>query len=159
MAKAGHVKRPLNCFMLYSFQERPKAQLMHPDKTHSEISKILGTQWKALSPEQQKPYREEARSLKELHQAQFPCYKYKPTRKGRSAAHTLEYSSQGTTMKIAPRPQFINKNLRPGNISPLSDSTASGDHNDLTVVQKTMPPMEPVLQEPVQYFLFVPSWQ
>ena len=55
-------------------------------------------------------------------------------------------------MKRAPRTEFINKNLRKGNILPLSDSTASGDHN---VVQKTMPPKEPVLLEPVQLFSLV----
>ena len=126
--KNGHIKRPLNCFMLYSFQERPKAQLMHSDESHSEISKILGTQWKALNPEQQKPYREEAQSLKQLHDAQFPRYKYKPVRKGRSAARKRN-SSKGSTVKTATCTTFINRNLRAVNRSHFSDSAASVGEN------------------------------
>ena len=130
--KNGHIERPLNCFMLYSFQERPKAQLMHADKTQSEISKILGTQWKALNPEQQKPYREEAKSLKQLHDAQFPRYKYKPVRKGRSAARKMRISSKRATVKTATCTSFINRNLRAVSNSHVSDSAASGGENAVT---------------------------
>ena len=89
-----------------------------------------------MSPEQQKPYRDEAQSLKQLHNAQFPRWnrvscKYKPVRKGRSAARKRN-SSKGATVKTATCTAFINRNLRAVNRSHVSDSAASVGENAVT---------------------------
>ena len=43
----------------------------------------LGKQWRALTPEQRKPYVEEAHTLKLLHTKEFPQYKFSPKKKGK----------------------------------------------------------------------------
>ena len=106
--KDDHLKRPLNCSMLYSKHERAKVQDV-TDK--SEFSKILEAQWKALSPDEQKPYREESKSLDKLHNVQYPRYKYKPVRKARSAALKMKSSTKRSTVKTSTHPTFTNKKL------------------------------------------------
>ena len=141
MSKEGHVKRPLNCFMLYSSRKRPEVQKVHPEKHHSEISSILGKHWKALSFSEQKKYHDESLELKKEHDIQFPSYKYKPIRKGRSSPRKVKCLSKRATNKSATCPKLVT-----GNIAHLSDSTAStsgqaasGNQNVMTGVQKQMP--------------------
>ena len=55
-------------------QENPK---MH----NSEISKILGAQWKMMKDEEKRTYIDEAKRLQERHSQEHPDYKYKPRRR------------------------------------------------------------------------------
>ena len=160
LSKDGHIKRPLNCFMLYSYYERVNVQQMHPDKTHSEISSILGKQWKALSHSEQEKYREKSKLLKEMHDAQFPSYRYKPKCKpkrrrstaAREVKCSLEEVSQGSAIRTK---KCSNQNRGTRNRSHLSDSIACRNQNVVAVVQ-TMPqlirfiPNKPLKQEAIQ---------
>lgn len=79
--KAAHVKRPMNAFMVWSQIERRKIVSEHPDMHNAEISKQLGLRWKELQNEQRRPFIEEAERLRQLHEQEFPGYKYKPKKK------------------------------------------------------------------------------
>ena len=79
-----HVKRPMNAFMVWSQIERNKMIEEIPNCNHAEISKLLGKRWRALSQLERNPFIEEAERLRQLHMAEFPGYKYKPRRRGRS---------------------------------------------------------------------------
>lgn len=79
--KAAHVKRPMNPFMVWSQIERRKIVSEHPDMHNAEISKQLGQRWKELQNEQRRPFIEEAERLRQLHEQEFPGYKYKPKKK------------------------------------------------------------------------------
>ena len=71
MPKDDHIKRPLNCFMLYSLSEQPKIVKDNLGKTQDEISSILGKQWKTLSPCKKEKYQDESKKLKKIHAAQY----------------------------------------------------------------------------------------
>ncbi|KAJ7385765.1 hypothetical protein OS493_013799 [Desmophyllum pertusum] len=81
MNSEGHVKRPMNCFMVWSREKRYHILKEHPGINNAEVSKALGAAWRKLSDEEKEPYVEEARRLTEQHKMQNPGYKYQPKRR------------------------------------------------------------------------------
>jgi len=81
--RVGHIKRPMNPFMVWSQLERRKIIESFPDSHNAEISKNLGKKWRGLTEEERRPFVEEAERLKMLHLKEFPQYKYQPKKKPR----------------------------------------------------------------------------
>ena len=79
--QAGHIKRPMNAYMVWSRKERRRIAEEFPRMLNSEISKRLGTEWNLLPPEKKKPYIDEAKRLRMEHKKEHPEYKYQPKRK------------------------------------------------------------------------------
>lgn len=77
----NHIKRPMNAFMVWSQIERRKICETQPDMHNAEISKRLGRLWRQLNEEQRKPFIGEADRLRQLHQKEYPDYKYRPRKK------------------------------------------------------------------------------
>ena len=73
----------MNPFMVWSQLERRKIISRFPDSHNAEISKSLGRTWRGLTPEERRPFLEEAVRLKMLHSREFPQYKYQPRKKPR----------------------------------------------------------------------------
>ncbi|XP_035286425.1 transcription factor SOX-4a [Anguilla rostrata] len=81
----GHIKRPMNAFMVWSQIERRKIMEQSPDMHNAEISKRLGKRWKLLKDSDKIPFIREAERLRLKHMADYPDYKYRPRKKVKSS--------------------------------------------------------------------------
>ncbi|XP_076270272.1 transcription factor Sox-14-like [Rhynchophorus ferrugineus] len=82
-SRNDHIKRPMNAFMVWSRIRRKHISSDYPRLHNSEISKLLGAEWKLLSEMEKMPFIDEAKRLRSQHMIDYPNYKYKPRRKNR----------------------------------------------------------------------------
>uniref|UniRef100_A0A8D0BC58 Transcription factor SOX n=1 Tax=Salvator merianae TaxID=96440 RepID=A0A8D0BC58_SALMN len=87
---SGHIKRPMNAFMVWSQIERRKIMEQSPDMHNAEISKRLGKRWKLLKDSDKIPFIREAERLRLKHMADYPDYKYRPRKKVKSGANSAK---------------------------------------------------------------------
>ncbi|XP_059948085.1 transcription factor SOX-30-like isoform X2 [Mesoplodon densirostris] len=97
----GHVKRPMNAFMVWARIHRQALAKANPAANNAEISVQLGLEWNKLSEEQKKPYYDEAQKIKEKHREEFPGWIYQP-RSGKRKRFPLSVSNvlSGSTQYI-----------------------------------------------------------
>ena len=79
--ETGHVKRPMNAFMLWSQSQRRAMSEQHPKMRNSEISTQLGKRWKMMTDAERKPFQDQSAELRAQHALRYPDYKYTPKKK------------------------------------------------------------------------------
>lgn len=86
--RRGHIRRPMNAFMVWSQIERRQVLRLQPELHNADISRRLGARWHQLSTAERRPFVEEAAQLRRLHSIEFPEYKYRPRKK--TTPHALK---------------------------------------------------------------------
>ncbi|XP_006902031.1 PREDICTED: transcription factor SOX-30 [Elephantulus edwardii] len=153
----GHVKRPMNAFMVWARIHRPALAKANPAANNAEISVQLGLEWNKLSEEQKKPYYDEAQKIKEKHREEFPGWVYQP-RPGKRKRFPLSVSSvfSGTTQNII----STNPTMYPYR-SPTYSVVIPSLQNTIThpvgEVPSTIQLPTPSVQRPSPITLFQPS--
>ncbi|XP_062848686.1 transcription factor SOX-4b [Trichomycterus rosablanca] len=97
---SGHIKRPMNAFMVWSQIERRKIMEQSPDMHNAEISKRLGKRWKLLKDADKIPFIREAERLRLKHMADYPDYKYRPRKKAKSVSAGTKTGSEKTSAGV-----------------------------------------------------------
>ncbi|XP_054841650.1 transcription factor SOX-4 [Eublepharis macularius] len=150
---SGHIKRPMNAFMVWSQIERRKIMEQSPDMHNAEISKRLGKRWKLLKDSDKIPFIREAERLRLKHMADYPDYKYRPRKKvksGASSGKPGEKSGGGTGggSAASAAPNSSKVALKKGSgAAKLSPGTAAKPHPKLSLSGaaggKSSPPFPP----------------
>ncbi|XP_062414806.1 transcription factor 7-like 1-A [Pungitius pungitius] len=98
--KKPHIKKPLNAFMLYMREERPKVVAQCKVKESATINQILGQRWHSLSKDEQTKYYELARKERLLHSKLYPGWSArdnygKKKKRKRAKSETLFENEEG----------------------------------------------------------------
>uniref|UniRef100_A0A8P4K8K5 Transcription factor 7 like 1a n=1 Tax=Dicentrarchus labrax TaxID=13489 RepID=A0A8P4K8K5_DICLA len=124
--KKPHIKKPLNAFMLYMREERPKVVAQCKVKESATINQILGQRWHSLTKEEQAKYYELARKERLLHSKLYPGwsardnYQLQPlslTTKPHRTAHPLSRNA------VTPGPSTPSSSCDTPTSSPLMTSS------------------------------------
>ncbi|KAK1857675.1 hypothetical protein I4F81_000290 [Pyropia yezoensis] len=87
-----HPKRPLSAYLLYCSAVRESVTTAHPDKKMTELSAILGAQWKALADADKAPYEKEAAKDKGRYEKEMVVYKAKKDAEATEEAAIAKYN-------------------------------------------------------------------
>ncbi|XP_022528596.2 transcription factor SOX-11a [Astyanax mexicanus] len=132
----GHIKRPMNAFMVWSKIERRKIMEQSPDMHNAEISKRLGKRWKMLKDSEKIPFIREAERLRLKHMADYPDYKYRPKKKpkldgagtGGSKPEKLAHSPEKAACAKAARSSAASKRCPKTKVSGKSGAKSAAHH-------------------------------
>ncbi|KAF8490271.1 high mobility group box domain-containing protein, partial [Gautieria morchelliformis] len=75
----GHVPRPPNAFILFRSHFCANDVIpQHQGVTQQMRSRVAAKLWGRMSPEDKKPWHDEARKVKQEHKIRYPNFQYRP---------------------------------------------------------------------------------
>lgn len=129
----------MNAFMVWSKERRKELAQENPRMHNSELSKKLGSEWKALSDGEKRPYIDEAKKIREQHMVEFPHYRYRPRRKPKNpfkscrmtvgSAYNLPSTSSASTMDTPQQVQILQQTPPIASVNTASLQASGGHHH------------------------------
>ncbi|CAG05413.1 unnamed protein product, partial [Tetraodon nigroviridis] len=123
--KRFYIKKPLNAFMLYMREERPKVVAQCNVKESATINQILGQRWHSLTKEEQAKYYEMARKERLVHSKLYPGWsarenygKKKKRKRSKSESNEGPKESLPPQVKRAPAPPEEKPHTQPAHTQP-----------------------------------------
>ncbi|KAK9354454.1 hypothetical protein V1523DRAFT_425100 [Lipomyces doorenjongii] len=95
--QVARVPRPRNAFILYRQHHHASVVAEHPGKTNPEISKIIGEQWRQLSPDEKAVWQKLGDEEKKSHLERFPDYRYQPRRNAKRIGNDFHNNSHNNS--------------------------------------------------------------
>ncbi|XP_039340705.1 transcription factor SOX-30 isoform X2 [Mauremys reevesii] len=154
----GHVKRPMNAFMVWARIHRPALAKANPAANNAEISVQLGLEWNKLTEEQKKPYYDEAQKIKEKHREEFPGWVYQP-RPGKRKRFPLTVTTvfSGTSQNIITTNPTTIYPFRSPTYSVVIPNVQNSIGHPVCEAPSTIQLPAPSIQHPGPITLFQPS--
>jgi hypothetical protein len=81
LSDSSEVKRPASAFLLFAQEKRGVMREGNPSKTNIQISQLLSDQWKNMSEEDKKPFRDKAAQRAIEFRIAHPNYVYRKARR------------------------------------------------------------------------------
>ncbi|KAK1221846.1 slightly ste11-like protein [Marasmius sp. AFHP31] len=121
------IKRPLNCFFVYRpiRCRDPELKRKYPDEKLR--SKAISEEWRAMSEEERKPWKDEAARRKKEHEEKYPDWAYMPNKpaKGKKRKNSEdedkdeEVGSPTASPVEQPKPKRVKRERSSSSVGPL----------------------------------------